>query len=308
MDEFELIRQYFARPDAAPGVIVGIGDDGAVLQPALDTELVVVIDTLVAGVHFPHGIDPFDIGYRAVAVNLSDIAAMGGRPRWMTLALTLPAAEPDWLSRFAEGLHAAGAAYGVSLVGGDTTYGKLLVVTVQITGDVPCGKALQRSGAKAGDSIYVTGTVGDAAAGLETVASGTPDNYLARRFLRPDARVAYGQSLRDVATAAIDLSDGLFADLAKLLAASDVGGTLELERLPFSAELRARFDLDACRQFGLAGGDDYELCFTSSAQRLPDAGSLPVTRIGTVTAVTGLVCELDGELVPFADAGYRHFL
>jgi thiamine-monophosphate kinase len=153
VDEFALIRRYFARPGDAPGVSTGIGDDGAVLQPAPERELIVVIDTLVAGVHFPEGIDPFDIGYRAVAVNLSDIAAMGGRPRWMTLALTLPAAAEDWLDRFAEGLHAAAAEHAVSLVGGDTTYGRTLVVTVQITGDVPSGKALLRVGAKPGDQI-----------------------------------------------------------------------------------------------------------------------------------------------------------
>jgi thiamine-monophosphate kinase len=178
---------------------------------------------------------------------------------------------------------------------------------VQITGDVPIGKALQRSGARVGDQIYVTGTVGDAAAGLELLAIGTPDRYLARRFLRPNARVAYGQALRDVASAAIDLSDGLFADLAKLLAASGVGGILELERLPFSADLCARFDVDACRQFALAGGDDYELCFTSSAEPLPAGNGFAVTRIGKVTPGKQLKCLLDGELVPFADSGYRHF-
>lgn len=307
MDEFALIRRYFVRPGNAPGVSTGIGDDGAVLQAAPDRELIVVIDTLVAGVHFPDGIDPFDIGYRAVAVNLSDIAAMGGRPRWMTLALTLPVADEEWLERFAEGLHAAAQEHAVSLVGGDTTYGKTLVISVQITGDVPSGKALLRSGARVGDQIYVTGSVGDAAAGLELLSAGAPDRYLAARFLRPSARVAYGQALLDVATAAIDLSDGLFADLGKLLAASDVGGVIELERLPISKALRASFDLDACRQFALAGGDDYELCFTTATTALPEANGFAVTRIGTVTDGSQLVCRLDGELVPFTDRGYRHF-
>lgn len=307
MDEFALIRQYFARPGQHPGVVTGIGDDGAVLQPDPEHELIVVIDTLVAGVHFPEAIDAFDIGYRAVAVNLSDIAAMGGRPRWMTLALTLPAASEHWLGRFAEGLHAAGAEHAVALVGGDTTYGKTLVITVQISGDVPAGKALHRRGAQPGDAIYVTGTVGDAAAGLELVAGGTTDSFLARRFLRPTPRVAYGQALRDVATAAIDLSDGLYADLAKLLVASGVGGILQLECLPLSEALRARFDSDACRQFALAGGDDYELCFTAAATDVPDGKGLAVTRIGTVTPGAQLRCEQHGELVPFVDSGYRHF-
>jgi thiamine-monophosphate kinase len=307
VDEFALIRRYFARPGNAPGVSTGIGDDGAVLQPEPDRELVVVIDTLVAGVHFPEGIDPFDIAYRAVAVNLSDIAAMGGRPRWMTLALTMPGADEHWLERFAEGLHAAALEHAVSLVGGDTCYGKTLVISVQITGDVPRGEALLRSGARVGDHIYVTGTVGAAAAGLELLSSGTPDRELSARFLRPNARLACGQALRGVATAAIDLSDGLFADLTKLLDASGVGGVLELERLPLSSALRARFELDACRQFGLAGGDDYELCFTAGTAAEPDAAGCPVTRIGTVTDGKQLVCKLDGELVPFADSGYRHF-
>ena len=307
MDEFDLIQTYFVRPDEVAGVSTGIGDDGAVLQPDPDRELISVIDTLVEGVHFPDGTDPFDIGFRSVAVNLSDIAAMGGRPRWMTLALTLPSAEADWLSRFSEGLHAAATEYQVALVGGDTTFGRSLVVSVQITGDVAVGKALKRSGATVGDHIFVTGTVGDAAAGLELVASGTPDSYLSARFLRPNARVDYGQSLLDIATSAIDLSDGLYADLAKLLAASHVGGRLDFELLPFSAELCALFDNDARLQFGLSGGDDYELCFTAPPGTAPAGKGFPVTRIGTVTEGQDIVCMLDDELVPFTDSGYRHF-
>ncbi|MGI9270668.1 MAG: thiamine-phosphate kinase [Woeseiaceae bacterium] len=307
VDEFELIQTYFAREGEADGVSTGIGDDGAVLQPDPGRELVAVIDTLVEGIHFPDGTEPFDIGFRSVAVNLSDIAAMGARPRWMTLALTLPAADQNWIARFAEGLRAAADEYQVSLVGGDTTLGKSLVVSVQITGDVAAGEALKRSGAKAGDHIFVTGTVGDAAAGLELAASGTPDSYLSARFLRPNARVDYGQELQELASAVIDISDGLYADLAKLLAASRVGGILNLERLPFSAELRASFDSDACLQFGLSGGDDYELCFTSPSTDVPEGKGFPVTRIGTVTEGDELVCMQEGELVPFKDSGYRHF-
>jgi len=308
VDEFELIRHYFLRPTVAAGVITGIGDDGAVLQAAADRDLVVVMDTLVSGVHFPDGIDAFDVGFRAVAVNLSDIAAMAAKPRWMTLALTLPHAGREWLARFAEGLHAAAGEYDVSLVGGDTTYGKTLVISVQITGDVPRGKALLRSGARPGDHIFVTGTVGDAAAGLELVSQGRPDHYLVPRFLRPSARVAYGQLLPGIASAAIDLSDGLFADLAKLLAASGVGGVLELENLPLSQELCANFDADTARRFALAGGDDYELCFTSPAMEVPAGNGFAVTRIGMVTAAGGLQCRDHGEAVAFSDRGYRHFL
>lgn len=307
VDEFELIQNYFVRSDEAPGVITGIGDDGAVLQPDSGRELIAVIDTLVEGIHFPDGTDPFDIGYRAVAVNLSDIAAMGGRPRWMTLALTLPSAEESWVSRFAEGLHAAAAEYQVALVGGDTTLGKSLVVSVQITGDVVAGTAIKRSGAQVGDQIFVTGTVGDAAAGLDLLSAGNPDSYLVPRFLRPKARVAYGQALTGIATAAIDVSDGLFADLCKLLDASGVGGVLQIEKLPLSTELRAMSDPETQRRFALSGGDDYELCFTAPADSAPVLNGLPVTNIGFVTDDESLVCHLDGQVVSFEDSGYRHF-
>ena len=307
MDEFELIRTYFVRKGEAAGVTTGIGDDGAVLQPDPGRELIAVVDTLVQGVHFPDGTDPFDIAYRAVAVNLSDIAAMGGRPRWMTLALTLPANNNEWLARFAEGLHSAAAQYDVALVGGDTTSGKYLVVTVQVIGDVATGRAMQRRGAKVGDSIYVTGTLGDAAAGLELVAAGSPHTYLSTRFLRPEARVIFGQQLVGAASAAIDVSDGLFADLSKLLEASKVGGILYLESLPISDALRQEYDAAQRRQLALSGGDDYEICFTADPDIDLPAGDVQVTRIGMVVAGDALVCHLDGELVPYSDSGYRHF-
>jgi len=307
VDEFELIQTYFVRSDEAPGVTTGIGDDGAVLQPDAGRELIVVIDTLVEGIHFPDGTDPLDIAYRAVAVNLSDIAAMGGRPRWMTLALTLPSAEESWISRFAEGLHAAATEHHVALVGGDTTRGKSLVVSVALTGDVATGGAIKRSGAQVGDHIFVTGTVGDAAAGLELLSAGEPQPYLSSRFFRPTARVGYGQALSGIATAAIDLSDGLFADLSKLLAASGVGGVLQIEKLPLSKELRQLFDPEAQRRFALSGGDDYELCFTAPAGKAPVLSGLPVTRIGSIAEGESLICHLDGQVVPFEDSGYRHF-
>lgn len=307
MDEFDLIQTYFVRQGEAPGVETGIGDDGAIMQPDPGRDLIAVMDTLVQDVHFPVATDPFDIAFRAVAVNLSDVAAMGGRPRWMTLALTLPSAQTDWLARFAEGLHAAAGEFGVTLVGGDTTTGKSLVVTIQIVADAEPGTAIKRSTAKVGDAIYVTGTVGDAAAGLELISAGTPHPELSSRFLRPNARVDYGQKLAGVASAAIDVSDGLFADLSKLLAASNVGGVLQLESLPLSAPLQQLFDKAAQRRLALSGGDDYELVFTAAADvGLPDC-DLRVTRVGTVVAGGGLVCQLDGELVPYSDSGYRHF-
>jgi thiamine-monophosphate kinase len=307
VDEFELIRKYFVRPDGAEGVVVGIGDDGAVLLPDPDRELVTVVDTLVANVHFPEATNAFDIGYRSVAINISDIAAMGARPRWMTLALTLLSADEDWLQGFAEGLRAAAAEHDVALVGGDTTSGDRVVVSVQVIGDVAPGAALLRSGAEVGDTIYVTGTVGDAAAGLELLNAGTPDETLGARFLRPTARVSYGQALVGIASAAIDVSDGLYGDLQKLLSASGVGGVIDLDSLPISEVLRSKFDTNAQREFALSGGDDYELCFTAS-ETLPDPDDLRVTAIGSVTEGSGIVCREGGNVVQYDDSGYLHFL
>jgi len=306
VDEFALIRRYFDRAISASGVTIGIGDDGAVLTPTPGNELVTVMDTLVEGVHFPAGSSPADIGYRAVAVNLSDIAAMGATPRWMTLALSLQTASEEWLELFSEGMFMAAAEHDVALVGGDTTHASQVVATVQIIGDVEQGRAILRSGARPGDRIYVTGTVGDAAAGLHGLIDGQPVKELANRFSRPSARVTYGQSLLGVASAAIDLSDGLYGDLGKLLAASGVGAEIDIGSLPISAALKDNFTSERQHAFALGGGDDYELCFTASGD-LPDPGVMQVAAIGTVTESVGLVCTLDGSVVPFDDSGYRHF-
>lgn len=307
MDEFDLIRRFFVRENEGHGVIVGIGDDGAVLQPDAGRELITVVDTLVETVHFPASVAPADLGYRAVAVNLSDIAAMGGRPLWMTLALTMPAADEAWLAGFAGGLHAAAAEHDVSLVGGDTTSGAAVVVSVQLTGDVAAGKAILRSGARPGDTIYGSGTFGDAAAGLALLQSGDIGSALVARYLRPTARVGLGQALTGLASAAIDVSDGLVGDLGKLLEASGVGAQLDVDAVPLSEALKHAFDNDAQRTFALTGGDDYELCFTSS-QPLPDEiAGVPVTAIGRITAERGLVCRDSHGVVELVDSGYRHF-
>jgi thiamine-monophosphate kinase len=305
MDEFELIRRYFDRHHDACGVVTGIGDDGAVLTPNSGQEQIQVIDTLVEGVHFPRDTDPSDIAYRAVAVNLSDIAAMGGHPRWMTLALTLPRSERTWMELFAAGLFEAADEFNVVLVGGDTTSGPTLVVTVSMTGEVRKSGALLRSGAQPGDAIYVSGTLGDAAAGLWLLQDGRPDDVLVKRFLRPTARVELGAALAGKATAAIDISDGLAGDLKKLLAASAVGGDIQIERLPLSDALRLAGSKQQQYQWALCGGDDYELCFTAKEAAMGDIAG--VTRIGWVTQSAGLSCMLNGDVVEIDDSGYRHF-
>jgi thiamine-monophosphate kinase len=278
------------------------------------------VETLEAVVHYPETLAPEDIGFRALAVNLSDVAAMAGRPRWMTLALTLVHYDADWLDGFARGLFEAASGHGVSLIGGDTTRGTQTVISVQLLGDVARGGFLTRSGARSGDLLFVTGTPGDAAGGLAVAKRGadggtdsSDERYLRQRFARPDARVEFGCAIGNLATAAIDVSDGLFADAGKLLAASGAGGRIELERLPLSAELTRAFGDDAALQFALAGGDDYELCFTAGAANesavMAAASGMGhrVTRIGEVEDGRELRCYRDGEQARFSDDGYRHF-
>ena len=305
MDEFELIARHFTRKERAAGVKVGIGDDGAVLAPEQGLDQVQVIDTLIAGVHFPPDTQPADIAYRAVVVNLSDIAAMGARPRWMTLALTLNDNSEPWLAAFATGLFDAADEYDVALVGGDTTRSDKVTVTVTVTGEVERDAAILRSGARAGDTIYVTGTVGDAAAGLELLQHGVRDDYLVSRFLRPTARIDMGRALVGKAHASIDVSDGLAGDLRKLLTASGAGAQVDIENLPLSEALRKRFNTDEQQRLALTGGDDYELCFTASASDMASVGG--VTAIGTVTETADLAFRLNGDVVDVNDSGYRHF-
>ncbi len=317
MDEFELIRRYFDRQQDSQDIRIGIGDDGAVLVPPVGSEIVNVIDTLVSGVHFPCDLDAADIGYRAVAVNLSDIAAMGSRPRWMTLALTLVDADPAWLSEFSRGMFEAADQFGVALVGGDTTQGSQLVVTVQLTGTVMPGAAITRSGAVDGDLIFVTGTPGDAAAGLQLLKHHSVQcddrNALIGRFRRPDPRVVFAGLIASMASAAIDISDGLYGDLQKMLKASGVAGTLELAALPLSSAMQNLFERDAAIDFALGGGDDYELCFTAEpaveSQLMETAATigLRMSRVGQVSSGAGLVCRDGGHVIAYQHDGYRHF-
>lgn len=320
MDEFELIRCYFAPlSPARPDVVLGIGDDAALLAPAAGNQLAVTSDTLIAGRHFPVDTAPFDIGWKALAVNLSDLAAMGARARWFTLALTLPDVDRPWLAGFAAGLQALAADADVALVGGDTTRGPLSV-TITAIGEVPAGRALRRSGARLGDRIAVSGTLGDAAAALRQWQRGDAvvsdgQRGLRARLDRPTPRLALGLALRDLAHAAVDLSDGLAADLGHVLDASGVGAAIQAAQLPTSAELLiAEPDADARQRLQLAGGDDYELCLTVpaphwiAAQQAAAALGLSLTDIGEIVQTRGLsVYDVNGSPLRFTDAGYRHF-
>ncbi len=322
--EFELIERYFRTGfPVREDVLVGIGDDAACLAPPSgDRLLVTAVDTLVEGVHFPPGFDAADLGYRALAVNLSDLAAMGADPAWMTLALTLPEADEAWLDAFAGGLREAADPWQVALVGGDTTRGPL-TVTIQLLGTVPAGQVIRRFGARAGDGVHVTGTLGDAAMGLlclQRGIEGLAAEYCRQRFARPEPRLALGHALRGLASAMIDVSDGLLADLGHLLDASGVGATIETARVPRSDAFRdclaalPESDRTGAVNFPLAGGDDYELCFTVPPEHeaevccIAERLDVPVSRIGRIEAVQGLrVMDEAGKYVHLNTIGYDHF-
>lgn len=310
MHEFALIQRYFAAL-TPPGsdVVLGIGDDCALLRVPPGKELVVTTDTLVAGRHFPLDTAPFDIGWKALAVNLSDLAAMGAEPRWFTLALTLESADQTWLSEFVRGLRHLATRHAVSLIGGDTTRGPLSL-TITAMGLVPAGSALRRDGAKIGDAVCVTGTLGDAALALVDVLAGRSKEASRARLDRPEPRVAAGVALRDLAHAAIDLSDGLAGDLAHVLAASSVGATIEANALPQSAMFARRAPADRIT-LQTRGGDDYELCLCLHPDRVDEARArldVPLTVIGRITAEPGLrFVDAAGGTIDIPPLGYRHF-
>ncbi len=320
MDEFALIRRHFATLSAArDDVALGIGDDAALLQPPPGEALVVTSDMLIAGRHFPEGTAPADIGHKALAVNLSDLAAMGAQPRWFTLALSLPQADEAWLSEFARGLRELAQASDIALVGGDTTRGAL-TLSITAMGTVPQGQALRRSGAGAGDIVLVSGSIGDAALGLRQWQDGRAPASAAARWLRarldrPTPRLALGRALRGIASAAIDLSDGLAGDLQHILDASGIGACIDADALPASPALRTvEPDADARRALQLNGGDDYELCVCvpaarlADAQRAADAAGVVLTAIGRIEAAAGLrVVGGGGRPLAFTSGGYRHF-
>ena len=314
LGEFELIARYFSRPAARRDVLVGIGDDAALLEVPAGQVLAAATDTLVEGRHFLPDAPPESVGHQALAVNLSDLAAMGAEPAWTLLALSLPEPDTHWLEGFARGFHALADRAGLTLVGGDTVRGPR-VVTVQVLGFVPAGLALRRDGARPGDVLYASGSLGDAAAGLQLLLDGRradTDSPLVRRYRFAEPRLALGMALRGVASAAIDVSDGLLGDLGKLCDASGVGAILELEQLPLSPALLASFDATQAERFALGGGDDYELAFavprSAVSEMETSLGTIGrITRIGEIVTGHGVRCQRAGQTVEPEIAGYDHF-
>ena len=314
LGEFDLIERFFRRASPRDDVLLGVGDDAALLEIPPGQALVAATDTLVEGRHFLADAPADSVGHQALAVNLSDLAAMGADPAWALLSLSLPDSDAAWLQRFADGLFAVAGQHGVALVGGDTVRGPR-VVTITALGLVPPAFALRRDGARPGDVLYVSGSLGEAAAGLAVLRSGAlgdAGDPLVRRYRFAEPRVALGRALRGRATAAMDVSDGLLGDLGKLCAASGVGARLDLDRLPISDELARRHSRRECEQFALCGGDDYELLFTlppvdSGPVELVLAQSFALRRIGVIEAETGVRCTRDGSPVTVSGGGYDHF-
>ena len=314
MSEFDLIREYFLWQPVPDNVRISVGDDAAVLRIAPGKELVVSVDTSNAGIHFPLETPPHAIGYKSLAVNLSDLAAMGADPAWFTLALSLPAADKVWVSEFARGMRELAEQHGIFLIGGDTTRGALSI-TIQVMGWAEPHQALLRSGAQPGDLICVSGTLGDAAAGLAVVQERlilppAAAAFCVQRLNYPTPRLALGNILRGRATACMDISDGLLADLGHLLKASGVGAQLQQGLLPFSATL-AQLPLAQRLGFALSGGDDYELLFTlpkahwDDVKNQAEAQQIQVTVIGKVDA-NQQDLQIDYTL-PDQRLGYEHF-
>lgn len=326
LGEFALIQRYFQRATSSSAVLLGIGDDAALLQLPADQVLTITTDTLVAGRHFPVQTSPYDIGWKALAVNLSDLAAMSATPQGFTLNLCLPEADEHWLSEFARGLFALADCHHCPLIGGDTTRGPL-VLSITALGAVAPAQALRRQGAMAGDLLCVSGSLGDAGAGLalalakaDAELAGLANDhkhYLSMRLQRPEPRVALGQLLRGRATAAMDVSDGLLQDIGHLLRASGVGARLAVESLPMSPALAAYASGSAAaraqaRRWALSAGDDYELLFTWPSAERADLERLmaehPLSVIGEIGAEPGLHLTLEGQPWDYeGPQGFQHF-
>ncbi|WP_241085857.1 thiamine-phosphate kinase [Candidatus Vondammii sp. HM_W22] len=318
LSEFDLIRNYFSRAGRVrDDVSLGIGDDCALLQVPDGFELAVSIDTLVEGVHFFPGADPESLGYKSLAVNLSDLAAMGAKPAWATLALTLPKADPLWLEAFSRGFAGLANRYGVQLIGGDTTRGPLNI-SVQVHGFVAPGEALRRNAASPGDLIYVTGDLGDAGLALlaeqgDSLPSGLGRDQI-NRLHRPEPRLAAGMAMAGIARGGIDISDGLLSDLGHICEASGVGATVELEKIPLSSAVRSYIEQLNDWSLPLAAGDDYELCVTVPSRYRGEIEAVAtqldvnLTQIGTIGAGDAVCClRADGEELVMESRGFEHF-
>ena len=320
MSEFDLIAKYFSQHTV--NTDLGIGDDAALIRISADHQLAVSTDTLVAGTHFFHETAPYDIGWKSLAVNVSDMAAMGAMPKWATLAIALPLAEETWIAEFSRGFFACASLFGIDLIGGDTTKGPLNI-NVNIMGEVATGKALRRSGAKVGDDIWVSGTIGDAALGLAHAQNklhskfNLDDGYVEyclNRLHRPQPRIRLGLALLEFAHSAIDVSDGLLSDLGHILKASNVGAEIHLNKLPCSLFASKHLHEKQIQQCILAGGDDYELCFTAPCnlrdkiQTISTDLHLPLTLIGNIHADSSVVVLDENKLAITIDkTGYDHF-
>jgi len=312
--EFDIIAKYFTRAAQAD---VGIGDDAALIRVRDGHQLAVSADMSVAGTHFFADIDAFAIGWKSMAVNVSDMAAMGAEPKWATLSIALPELDESWLRDFSDGLFACAEAFGVSLIGGDTTRGPLNIA-INIMGEVPCGHALQRNGAQVGDDIWVSGELGRAALWLQhrlgqIVLHGEDVAMLATAMHHPQPRVALGQALRGIATAALDISDGLLADLGHILKVSKVGAMLDWRAISPPVLQYSQVSEPVMQQAVLTGGDDYELCFTAPATKrqavltLSEQLGLPLSRIGKVQAEPGLQVLDGNNPIVLLQKGYDHF-
>ena len=314
MSEFDLIKRYFTRP--APSASLGVGDDAALLTISEGMELAVSTDMLVSGTHFLPDTDPFLLGHKTLAVNLSDLAAMGAVPRWATLALSLPGKNENWLQRFSDGFFSLANEHGVELIGGDTTRGPLNLC-VTIMGEVPKGKALRRSGAIAGDDIWVSGIPGMAALGLAYLQGKTelPEDdriFCLAALHKPQPQVALGLALHGIAHSAIDISDGLLADLGHILESSSLGAELQFDAIPKMTSGNIATEL--LQQCVLSGGDDYELCFTAPVAKRAQIEAIalqlqvPLTRIGLTRAEQGCVVRTaEGDVITTRESGYDHF-
>jgi len=314
--EFDLIAKYFTR--ATPLAELGVGDDAALIRPSSGMSIAISSDMLIAGTHFFHDVDPEKLGWKTLAVNVSDMAAMGALPKWATLAIALPEVNENWLATFSRGFFACAEAFNIDLIGGDTTRGPL-TLNVTIMGETPHGKALKRSGAKIGDEIWVSGTLGDAAYALAAMQDRiqlTPNElaYCRLALEQPQPRVALGLQLRDLANSAIDISDGLLADLGHILKASGVGAEIQLSRISLSEVVSNHSHLPQATEMILAGGDDYELCFTAAVEmhdeivQLGCQLGLQLSCIGSITYGRKLLVRgKDNEILNIEETGFDHF-